>query len=101
MEVAHEFVAGGIVVHNCRNIDLFGQTEAAQQDAPAEGGRNRKGHPPDAVVAAALAYHGALHLRNPLALAGGASVPAEQRTPAGGSTISGMAAVAALLGKRS
>jgi len=85
----------------CRNVDLFGQTEAAQQDAPTEGGRNRKGHPPDVVVAAALAYHGALQLRNPLALAGSVAQPQSGQRPSGTEVATSVAdQIADVLGRR-
>lgn len=40
VEDEHEFVANGIVVHNCTSNDLYGN-----------------GHPPDSLVAGALAWH--------------------------------------------
>lgn len=48
VEDEHEFIAAGIVVHNCTTEDLY-----------------RGGHPPDELVAAALAYRAASRPQRP------------------------------------
>lgn len=51
-----------------RNRDLYTETEAARSGEP-------KGHPPDALVAAAMGYQAALNVRHPLRLATASPVP--------------------------